>query len=131
MAEKIKLACIIDDDPIFVFGTKKMMQYTGFCDTFLIFKNGKEALDHLSVILIEKKPIPDIIFLDINMPVMDGWQFLEEITKIDISETLKIFLVTSSETQEDRDKAKKFSAIKNYVVKPITLESLQELLPTI
>lgn len=131
MKNKINLACIIDDDPIFVFGTKKMMQYTGFCDTFLIFKNGKEALDHLSTILIEKKSIPDIIFLDINMPVMDGWQFLEEITKVDISETLKIFLVTSSETQADREKAKKFSAIKNYVVKPITMEGLKDLLPKI
>ena len=131
MKNKINLACIIDDDPIFVFGTKKMMQYTGFCETFLIFKNGKEALDHLSIILIEKKSIPDIIFLDINMPVMDGWQFLEEITKIDISETLKIFLVTSSETQEDRKKAQQFSAIKNYVVKPITMEGLKDLLPKI
>ena len=128
MNKKINLACIIDDDPIFVFGTKKMMQYTGFCDSFIIFKNGKDALDHLSAILKEEKTIPDIIFLDINMPIMDGWQFLENITKIDINQTLKIFMVTSSETNEDKARAKQFSTIKNYIVKPISMNGFKDVI---
>ena len=128
MKKKINLACIIDDDSIFVFSTKKMMQYAGFCNSFLIFRNGKEAFDHLSIILKEKKTIPDIIFLDINMPIMDGWQFLENITKIDINQTIKVFMVTSSETNEDKQRAKEFSAIKNYIVKPISINGLKDVI---
>ncbi|VVU99914.1 Phosphate regulon transcriptional regulatory protein PhoB [Mesonia oceanica] len=128
MKNKINLACIIDDDPIFIFGTKKMLEYSGYCDTFLIFKNGKEAYDHLSAILREKETLPDVIFLDINMPIMNGWQFLEKITKIDIPAKLKIFVVSSSETPEDREKAKEFSAIKNYVVKPISVSGIKDII---
>ncbi len=131
MKKKINLACIIDDDPIFVFGTKKLLEYTGHCDTFLIFKNGQEAYNHLSTILKKKATLPDIIFLDINMPVMDGWQFLEKITQIDIPNQLKIFVVTSSETPEDRQKAKKFSSIKNYVIKPISISGIKEIIDQI
>jgi len=127
MEKKIKLACIIDDDPIFVFGTKKLFKYSGYCDTFLVFKNGKEAYDHLSTLLENERTMPDLILLDINMPVMNGWQFLEKITQIEIHKELKIFIVTSSENPKDLEKAKKFGNIKNYVVKPITLERISDI----
>ena len=59
---------------------------------------------------------------------MNGWQFLEKITKIDIPAKLKIFVVSSSETPEDREKAKEFSAIKNYVVKPISVSGIKDII---
>ena len=77
------------------------MSYSGICESFLIFKNGKEAYDHLSIIIKENKSLPDIILLDINMPIMNGWQFLDEIIKINIPKELKIFIVSSSENPED------------------------------
>lgn len=127
MKPEISLACIIDDDPIFIFGTKKMMSYSGICESFLIFKNGKEAYDHLSIIIKENKSLPDIILLDINMPIMNGWQFLDEIIKIDIPKELKIFIVSSSENPEDIEKAKEYNFIKNYVVKPINPTKLKQI----
>lgn len=128
MKPEISLACIIDDDPIFIFGTKKMMSYSGICESFLIFKNGKEAYDHLSIIIKENKSLPDIILLDINMPIMNGWQFLDEIIKIDIPKELKIFIVSSSENPEDIEKAKEYNFIKNYVVKPINATKLKQIM---
>ena len=128
MKSEISLAFIIDDDPIFIFGTKKMMSYSGICESFLIFKNGKEAYEHLSIIIKENKSLqPDIILLDINMPIMNGWQFLENITKIDIPKELKIFIVSSSENPEDIEKAKQYDFIKNYVVKPISPVKLKQI----
>lgn len=79
---KVELACIIDDDPIFVFGVRKFMELINFCDSFLIFKNGQEALDKLSAIIKSGEQTPEVILLDINMPILDGWGFLDEFIKI-------------------------------------------------
>ena len=80
--KKIDLACIIDDDPIFVFGIKKMMELSEFCNGFIVYKNGHEALNNLKAIVSSGGKIPDVILLDLNMPILDGWQFLEEFTKV-------------------------------------------------
>ncbi|WP_228482263.1 response regulator [Mesonia oceanica] len=105
-----------------------MMSYSGICESFLIFKNGKEAYDHLSIIIKENKSLPDIILLDINMPIMNGWQFLDEIIKINIPKELKIFIVSSSENPEDIEKSKEYNFIKDYVVKPINATKLKQIM---
>ena len=79
--KKIDLACIIDDDPIFVFGAKRIMEMAHFCSSFLIFPNGRQALDKLKAILIAGEQLPDIILLDINMPVLDGWGFWKSLLR--------------------------------------------------
>ncbi|WP_416444752.1 response regulator [Leeuwenhoekiella sp. A16] len=123
--KKVKLACIIDDDPIFVFGIKKMMELTEFCDNFLICCNGKEALDKLTSIIAEGENIPEVILLDLNMPVMDGWEFLEEFTKVDSPKQIVIYIVTSSIDTVDLERAKEFNIVSNYVVKPIAVKDLE------
>ena len=125
--KKIKLACIVDDDPIFVFGIKKMMKLTEFCENFLVFKNGQEALESLLAIIDKEKEIPQLILLDLNMPVMDGWEFLEEFTKVNPPKEITIYILTSSIDPRDVKRAKKFSRVSNYVVKPITIEQLEEI----
>ncbi len=126
--KKIDIACIIDDDPIFVFGAKKIMQYADFCTGFMIFHNGSEALINLKSIISAGDQLPDIILLDLNMPVMDGWQFLEEFTKIKTAKKITIYIITSSVDPADVLKAKQYDNVNNYIVKPITLETLRELL---
>ena len=94
--KKVNSIFIVDDDPITVFGIKKMLKPVVLCDDVQIFQNGKEAYDALK----EKKenggPFPDVIFLDINMPIMDGWDFLEELIKLDIQGKIIINMITSS-----------------------------------
>ena len=122
--KKIDIACIIDDDPIFVFGVKKMMKLANFCESLMIFKNGEEALNNLTAIIDAGKKIPDVILLDLNMPIMDGWQFLDEFTKIESHKLITVYIVSSSIDPRDRNRVKDYENVSNFIVKPISLESL-------
>lgn len=128
MRKKIDIACIVDDDPIYVFATKKVMRMAGFCESFLVFKNGKEALESLSAIVLEGSKMPEVILLDLNMPVMDGWQFLDEFTQIQPPQKITIYIVTSSINPEDVERAKAYEDVANYIVKPVSEKSLYDIL---
>lgn len=123
--KKIDLACIIDDDSIHVFGAKRAISLANFCKEVLVFNNGKDAFDEISEIFISKKLAPELILLDINMPVWDGWNFLDEFLKLPESKNVKIFIMTSSVDPVDRTKAKTYKQVSNFIIKPITLEKLQ------
>lgn len=126
--KKIDIACIIDDDPIFVFGTKRIMQLANFCESFMVFRNGKEAYDKLKAIILNNEKLPDLILLDLNMPIWDGWQFLDEFIKIPNDRTITIYIITSSVDPADVEKAKSYDLVSNYIVKPITMVELKNLL---
>jgi CheY-like chemotaxis protein len=126
--KKIDLACIIDDDPIFVFGAKKIMQFAHFCNSFMVYHNGEEAINGLKSIILAKEKLPDIILLDLNMPIMDGWQFLDEFTQIPAEHEITIYIVTSSIDPEDINRAKSYNRVTNYLVKPISIEGLRKIL---
>ena len=125
--KKVDTACIIDDDPIYVFGIRLLMEDVDFCNEIMVFEDGKQALDTLGPRLRSGKDLPDIILLDINMPVMDGWQFLDEFTKIPSPKKITIYMVTSSVDQMDCERAKTYEAVSDYVVKPLSLGKLQEI----
>ena len=126
--KKIDLACIIDDDPIFIFSAKKLMELADFCKGFIVFHNGKEALNHLNTIISSNEELPDVILLDLNMPVMDGWEFLEEFIKIRSEKAITIYIVSSSIDPSDINKAKSYHNVNNYIVKPVTIDSLKSVL---
>jgi len=126
--KKIDLVCIIDDDPTHVFITKKYIELSGQVDKILVCKNGKEAFNTLQSLVAQKENLPKIIFLDLNMPVWDGWQFLDEFTKIPINEPITIYILTSSNNEADYEKARKYGLSNNYLVKPIKLNQLKDIL---
>ncbi len=126
--KKIDIACIIDDDPIFVFGVKKIMELIGFCNNLLIFKNGEEALNNLKAIISANEVLPDVILLDLNMPILDGWQFLEEFIKVPCKKNILIYIVSSSVDPQDVLKAKSYEMVSDYIVKPISIKKLKEVL---
>jgi CheY-like chemotaxis protein len=121
------ITCIIDDDPIFVYGAKKIMELADVSNSFMIFKNGKAALEGLKPILHKGENIPDIILLDINMPIMDGWQFLDEFIKIKSKKVIKIYIVSSSIDPSDLEKAEQYKIIEDYIFKPISLELIRKI----
>jgi len=93
---KISDITIIDDDAITVFGLRKLITSTLECDSIESYGNGLLAYEAILKMLDNNQPIPKIIFLDINMPIMDGWEFLEAFLKLQISDKIKINIVTSS-----------------------------------
>lgn len=121
---KIELICIIDDDPIFVFGAKKILETNNICNNFLVYKNGKEAIDNLVKLKQQGEKVPDVIILDINMPILDGWGFLEHYsTDVNESEKAPVFMASSSIDSRDVEKAKNNSMIKGYILKPVNYTS--------
>ena len=121
---KIDLTYIIDDDKIFTFVLKKFLEKNKNFNQILDFKNGEEVL--LMLTLHNFKP--DIILLDINMPVIDGWQFLEELEKLPNKEQYKIFIMSSSIDKADIEKSKTFSTVVDFISKPINNEKLNKLI---
>lgn len=79
--------CIIDDDRVYVNLISKIIQLRDLAQTIHIFKNGRDALNYFSSLKNVNAKIPDYVFLDVNMPIMDGWQFFEEYAKIDKAAT--------------------------------------------
>ncbi|REE25417.1 response regulator receiver domain-containing protein [Winogradskyella pacifica] len=125
---KIDLACIVEDDPMHLFITKKYMELSGFVEKILVCKNGKEAYDTLKAMFLNSEKLPQIIFLDLNMPIWDGWQFLDEFTKIPIEQKVIIYILTSSNSEEDIKRAEQYSLKSNYLIKPINQGQLKSVL---
>lgn len=128
---KIELACIIDDDPIFVYGAKRIMKLAEFAESFMVFHNGYDALVNLSRIIESGERSPDLILLDLNMPVLDGWQFLDKFVTIPAAKDIVVYIITSSISQADRSKAENYGLSSRYIVKPITPEDLTQIIQDI
>lgn len=124
--DTIKLVYVVDDDPLYIFSMKKVLALTEFCEETKFFKNGQEALVEL-LPQIEAGTLPDVIFLDISMPLMNGWQFLDQITKYPESKSIKIYIVSSSIDPYDTGKSSSYDIVTNYIYKPITIEKMKEL----
>ena len=124
----INTVCVVDDDKIYVYGLKKLITLKQLCPNLIEFPNGKEAIDFLMDPENAEK-LPDVIFLDINMPIMDGWDFMENFSQIKphLGKKITVYMVSSSINQEDIDRAKKISDVTDYVVKPVTHDKLLEL----
>jgi CheY-like chemotaxis protein len=117
--------CIIDDDPIYVFTASKTLRSLALCEEILVYTDGKEAFTGLSQLIAENGQLPDIILLDINMPVWDGWDFLNEFSKVKAGRKIPIFIVSSSDHPDDLDRAGKNEAVRSVITKPLTKEMLQ------
>jgi CheY-like chemotaxis protein len=118
---------VIDDDFIFQTIAKKIIQKTGVFTEPSAFTNGKEAIDALKKALENNAiELPNIILLDINMPVMDGWEFMEEFIRLkhNLKDTINIYIVSSSIAVEDREKAASYTDIMGYLAKPVTVSDL-------
>lgn len=123
--KKINTLCIIDDDRIFTLVAKKIVNLVGFSKNVQLFKNGREALDYFKEEDKNSSPFPEVIFLDLNMPLMGGFDFLKELQKLKGSENTKVFIFTSSIDPADQRKAKEFSVVKQFVEKPLTVDKLK------
>ena len=118
---------IIDDDDIVTLVQGKLLQNCGITKDPLKFKRASEAIDYLQTASEEHHYL---LLLDINMPMMNGWEFLEEIEKMDVKENIFVYMVTSSIDYNDKEKAKNYSRILNFIEKPITSKNCDQLKET-
>ena len=122
---------IIDDDPITVFGIKKMLGSVVNDGVIHSFANGKLAIDAIRDITSKHTAIPEVIFLDINMPIMDGWQFLEEFIQLSLPKKVRINIITSSIDSADIGKWEHYRLKSHHVItfnnKPIKKEKIDRI----
>ena len=123
---------LIDDDQVYLFAATKTIEATGLAGTVEVCTNGLDALEYLNRIIVSSGKLPDIIFIDINMPVMDGWEFLEEYKTLSarINNNIRIYILSSSVDKNDIMRSKDYSSVIEYVVKPVYKEKFSEILKT-
>ena len=127
--KKFKEVCVIDDDKVFHFIIKKLFVKSNLEINPTFYFNGQEAIENIKNNLSLGISLPDLILLDINMPIMDGWQFLDEFREINIeSEKTTIYLISSSDSLSDITKSREYQdQIKEYILKPMTVMDLSKI----
>ncbi|MGB3144039.1 MAG: response regulator [Maribacter sp.] len=131
MNEKL-VVWIIDDDVVSKYVMKRNLKELNTLNV-LEFPNSEEPLKILNALHEHSQALPDLIFLDVNMPIIDGFQFLEEYNTIkhSVNKNIHIYMLSSSLNPEDRVRAKSFSTVLDYHVKPINLDLIQKMIETV
>ena len=127
MIKKIPLMGIIDDDTIYQFILTSIINKNKLAENILSFSDGEKAIQYFMNNKTNSEKIPDILFLDVNMPIMDGWMFIEEYARIkkEIIKKTAIFMLSSSVNPIDIERAGKIAEISDYIIKPIKLEEVK------
>lgn len=121
---------VVDDDKIFHFIIKKLLITNNINVEPEFFENGLLAIEGIKGKLDRDESPPDLILLDINMPILDGWQFMEEFISLKnrIQKEICIYIISSSDNAVDRNRANDFKDdIKDYYLKPITIDGLKSI----
>ncbi len=127
LQSQYELVMLIDEDPIDNLINQKIIESNNFSEKVQVHQTGTEALDYLRSKEATPADLPDLIFLDINMPIMDGFQFLEEFEKLGKAahEKCKIIMLSSSISPRDIDRAASNRFVKKYLNKPLNARYLQ------
>lgn len=114
---------LVEDDPIFQLLHQKLIQKLQWNVELLAAKNGQEALE-----LLDRVGVSDmraLVLLDINMPICDGWQFLDQLNSKHYKDMIQVAVVSSSTDHVDRQNASKYKNVIDYLVKPIKAADLE------
>ena len=111
---------IIDDEPL---ARSVVAEYLQHHADFALLQECSDGFEGVKAIHQHQ---PDLIFLDVNMPVLDGWQFLDELSKIDLPANFKIYMLSSSADMADMSQVAKYPVVQKYLLKPISLNLLSE-----
>jgi CheY-like chemotaxis protein len=131
----IKTVFCIDDDLITLALCEMVIKKSAFAEDVVSAKNGKEGLNYFSAFFSKSntnlpEEAPQLIFLDLNMPVMNGWDFLEEylMKYADRLPKTKVIIVSSTVNPEDFSRANRYEIVIDFINKPLTVEGMEELM---
>jgi CheY-like chemotaxis protein len=133
MEHKLKCILVIDDDEPTNFFTRMIIEESNCTDNIKVVEGGQAALDYLTKSMesgsdANEYPYPDLILLDINMPAMNGWEFLEEYKKLGHNgKSSKTIMLTTSLFPEDKTKAAEMAEVSGFENKPLTNEKLDNI----
>jgi CheY-like chemotaxis protein len=119
---------VVDDNEIDLFTIRRLADSVKVPYALEVFTNGKLAFDAFKACVEDGVSPPQLVLLDLNMPVWDGWDFLDEIQQLNLSENPKVYIMSSSVDPADKKKAKSYSYVADFVVKPLTHEVIQRLM---
>ncbi len=119
---------VIDDDDINIFIIKKIVEKTGFDIDMVSKNNGQQAIDYLKQTIASNLPLPQLILIDINMPVMNGWEFIEAYQNLGVTTPVDLYILSSSVYENDIEKTKSYTSVKGFISKPLSMERLTELI---
>lgn len=120
--------CVIDDDPIYIFTIGHLLKHISFEGEIEVYKDGKEAFEGLKESQMRGDRQPELILLDLNMPVWDGWDFLREYEKLQGAADAAVYIASSSDHPDDVSRAEQHSLVKGVLLKPLTADILKDLI---
>ena len=120
---------LVDDNDTDNFISKRIIEITNFAEDVIVKNSGKSALDYLEENKENQEALPDIIFLDINMPIVDGFVFLYEYEKFStqLKDKCRVIILSSSDNKRDIDKIVNNDYVIKFVTKPLTEKTLEEI----
>jgi CheY-like chemotaxis protein len=126
---EFNLACVIDDDSVARLMSEVMIFNYKIAKKTITFEQGKAALDYFKQFKNQPEMLPELILLDINMPVMNGWGFIQRFAKLQptLSRKVVVYLVSSSVDPEDHNRASELESVSGFVIKPVSKSALEDM----
>lgn len=126
---QVNIVMLVDDNETDNFISKRIIELAGFATNVIVKNSGKSALEYLEQEQNNSENLPDLIFLDINMPIVDGFVFLFEYEQLseEVRNKCKIAILSSSDNKRDIERMVNNEFVIRFVTKPLTVESLEEI----
>lgn len=129
----MKFICLVDDDKIYQTIVLKQLAKIAEDCRIVALDDGEEAIGAIKKMILDKADLPDLILLDLNMPFMDGWDFLNEFKMLKgyTSKKINIVIVTSSVDERDLSRAREYEEVSGYMVKPVIMTDLKKVVASL
>jgi CheY-like chemotaxis protein len=130
MKKILKCIMLVDDNRNDNFFHEREIKKNNKSTIVISKSSGMDALDYLKSTKDNKEMVPDLILLDINMPGMNGWEFLKEYNRLekDLQSRVIVIMLTTSDNPDDEAKAKEFNFVSEYITKPLTKETMEDII---